>query len=224
MKKLGIGAVILFVTQFTYAQTKKDVGTFTAVEATDKIQVELIKSNSYEVISEGANSENIQIINNNGSLRIKMNTLNVLQGNNVSVKVYYQALQDISAKKGAKIVTRSDQIIVSDHLTVSAAEGGLVDIYVDAKKLDVKPASGSTIAITGTSITQDVISNFGGKYEGKGLITDVTNVTVNGGGIADVHAKNSVVAKTRAGGVINVYGSPAQKSEKKVIGGVINYK
>ncbi|MBB2951859.1 MULTISPECIES: head GIN domain-containing protein [Sphingobacterium] len=224
MKKLGLGAILFFIAQLGIAQTKQNVGTFNSVDVTDKIQVELIHGNSNEVVTEGANSENIQVINKNGALRIKMNTLNALQGNNISVKVYYQSLNSLSAKKGAKIVNREKEKIVADQLNVSAAEGGLVVVYVEAKKVDVKPTSGSTISLIGKSITQDVVSNFGGKYEGKELITDVTNVTVNGGGQAEVYAKDSIVAKTRAGGVIEVYGKPAHKSEKKLAGGIINYK
>ncbi|UIR57203.1 DUF2807 domain-containing protein [Sphingobacterium sp. SRCM116780] len=224
MKKLGLGAILFFIAQLSFAQTKQNVGTFNAVEVTDKIQVELLKGTSNEVVIEGANSENIQVINNNGSLRIKMNTLNALQGNNVSVKVYFQSLNNILAKKGAKVVNRENQVIVSDQLNISAAEGGLVVLYLEAKKVDVKSTSGSTISLMGKSITQDVVSNFGGKYEGKDLKTDVSNVTVNGGGKAEIYAKDSVVAKTRAGGVIDVYGNPVHKSEKKIAGGTINYK
>jgi hypothetical protein len=224
MKKLGIGVVLFFIAQLGSAQIKQNVGTFHSVDVTDKIQVELIHGSSNEVVTEGTNSENIQVINTNGALRIKMNTLNVLQGNNISVKVYFQSLKSLSAKKGAKIINRQNEKIVSDQLSVAATEGGLIVVYVEGKKIDVKATSGSTISLIGKSVTQDVVSNFGGKYEGKDLKTDVTNVTVNGGGKAEVYVKDSIVAKTRAGGVIDVYGNPAHKSEKKLAGGVINYK
>lgn len=224
MKKLGIGVVLFFITQLGIAQIKQNVGTFHSVDVTDKIQVELIHGTSNEVVTEGENSENIQVINTNGSLRIKMNTLNALQGNNINVKVYFQSLKSVSAKKGAKVINRQNDKIVADQLSIAAAEGGLIVVYVEGKKLDVKATSGSTVSLIGKSVTQDVISNFGGKYEGKDLKTDVTNVTVNGGGLAEVYAKDSVIAKTRAGGVIDIYGNPTNKSEKKLAGGVINYK
>jgi hypothetical protein len=224
MKKLGLGAILFFIAQLGIAQTKQNVGTFNSVEVTDKIQVELIQGTSNEVVTEGTNSENIQVINKNGALRIKMNTLNALQGNNINVKVHFQSLKSLYAKKGAKIINRQDSKIASDQLSVSAAEGGLIVVYVETKKVDVKSTSGSTVSLMGKSITQDVISNFGGKYEGKDLITDVTNVTVNGGGNAEVYVKDSIIAKTRAGGIIDVYGKPAHTSEKKLAGGTINYK
>lgn len=224
MKKLGIGAVLFFIAQLGIAQTKQNVGTFNSVEVTDKIQVELIHGTSNEVVTEGTNSENVEVINKNGALRVKMNTLNALQGNNINVKVYFQSLKSLSAKKGAKIINRKDSKVVADQLSVSAAEGGLIVVYAETKKMDVKSTSGSTVSLIGKSTTQDVIANFGGKYEGKDLITDVSNVTVNGGGQAEVFVKDSIIAKTRAGGVIDVYGKPAHKSEKKLVGGIINYK
>ncbi len=49
-------------------------------------------------------------------------------------------------------------------------------------------------------------------------------MTVNGGGKADVFAVNSVETKTRGGGVIDVYGKPEQRVEKKMAGGTVNFK
>ncbi len=95
MKLIGISAILLLVTQLSFGQTKQNVGDFTSVVATDKIQVELIKSNESLVTFEGQNHENVKVVNTNGSLVLKMNTLNMLQGGNISVKVYYKDLTNI---------------------------------------------------------------------------------------------------------------------------------
>mgnify|MGYP003579451844 CR=1 FL=1 len=88
MKFLGISAFLLLITQVSFGQAKQNVGDFSSVAATDKIQVELIKSNESLVTFEGQNYENVKVVNTNGSLTLKMNTLNMLQGGNISVKVY----------------------------------------------------------------------------------------------------------------------------------------
>ncbi|WP_312790710.1 head GIN domain-containing protein [Sphingobacterium sp.] len=224
MKLIGISAILLLVTQLSFGQTKQNVGDFTSVVATDKIQVELINSNESLVTFEGQNHENVKVVNTNGSLVLKMNTLNMLQGGNISVKVYYKDLTNIEAKKGGKVFAVANNTITGDHLKVYASEGGLVDLYAAVKTAEIKVTSGATVALYGKADKQEIISNFGGKYEGKDFKTAETVVTVNGGGKADVFAVNSVETKTRGGGVIDVYGKPEQRVEKKMAGGTVNFK
>ncbi len=224
MKLIGISVILLLVTQLSFGQTKQNVGDFTSVVATDKIQVELIKSNESLVTFEGQNHENVKVVNTNGSLVLKMNTLNMLQGGNISVKVYYKDLTNIEAKKGGKVFAVANNTITGDHLKVYASEGGLVDLYAAVKTAEIKVTSGATVALYGKADKQEIISNFGGKYEGKDFKTAETVVTVNGGGKADVFAVNSVETKTRGGGVIDVYGKPEQRVEKKMAGGTVNFK
>lgn len=224
MKYFGIAGVLFCAVQLSFGQAKQNVGDFRTLEVTDKIQVELIKSGENEVTLEGQNYENVQVINKNGELRIKMNTLNMLQGNAITVKVYFNSLQEIQAKKGAKVFSTSANVVQSDLLQLNATEGALIDLHVKAKKIDAKSSSGATLALYGHADTQDVISNFGGKYEGKGLKTGIAKVTVNGGGKAEVTVDNTIEAKTRGGGVIDVYGKPEHRVEKKTAGGVINFR
>ena len=88
MKFLGVSVILLLIAQMGFGQVKQNVGDFSSVVATDKIQVELIKSDESLVTFEGQNHENVKVVNTNGSLVLKMNTLNMLQGGNISVKVY----------------------------------------------------------------------------------------------------------------------------------------
>jgi len=176
------------------------------------------------VTFEGQNYENIKVVNTNGALALKMNTLNMLQGGNISVKVYYKSLKNVEAKKGAKVFATANDPVVADHLKVYASEGGLVDLHANAKTTEVKVTSGATVALYGKADKQEVISNFGGKYEGKDFKTATTTVTVNGGGKAEVYALDTIETKTRGGGVIDVYGKPEQRVEKKMVGGTVNFK
>ncbi|RKO70043.1 DUF2807 domain-containing protein [Sphingobacterium puteale] len=224
MKILGISAFLLLMTQVGFGQAKQNVGDFSSVVATDKIQVELIKANESLVTFEGQNYENVKVVNTNGALALKMNTLNMLQGGNISVKVYYKSLKNVEAKKGAKVFATSNNTVLADHLKVYASEGGLVDLHAEAKSAEVKVTSGATIALYGKADKQEIISNFGGKYEGKDFKTTTTTVTVNGGGKAEVNAVDSIETKTRGGGTIDVYGKPEQRIEKKMAGGTVNFK
>ncbi len=224
MKFLGVSVILLLIAQIGFGQVKQNVGDFSSVVATDKIQVELIKSDESLVTFEGQNHENVKVVNTNGSLVLKMNTLNMLQGGNISVKVYYKSLNNVEAKKGAKVFATTNNKVAADHLKVYASEGGLVDLYTAVKTAEIKVTSGATIALYGKANKQEIISNFGGKYEGKDFKTSITTVTVNGGGKADVYVTDSIETKTRGGGVIDVYGKPEQRVEKKMAGGTVNFK
>ncbi len=224
MKKLFLIALCIGVGFVAQAQTTRDVGTFKSVEVTDKIQVELIQAAAPKIEIEGENNENVDIVNKNESLKIKMNTLNMLQGDAVSVKVYYVKLNAISAKKGAKLVAKKSAVITTEDLQVSAAEGALIQVPVDAQKVSVKATSGANVTLEGKSVSQDAIVNLGAVYDGREMNSETAFVTVNGGGSIDVRVKTLVDAKTRAGGTINVYGNPTTKNQKTFAGGVINFK
>jgi len=106
---------------------------------------------------------------------------------------------------------------------VTSNEGSQIDINVDTAVLEGKVNTGGMLKLAGKSDSQSVVVNTGGKYDGQNLKTSITSITTNAGGQASVYASKSVDATTRAGGVIDVYGTPATKNDKKVVGGKINY-
>ena len=113
----------------------------------------------------------------------------------------------------------------SDGLTNSTSnEGSSIKLPIDTKKLDVKINSGAEVILTGKAESQTVIANSGGKYYSKTLKAENSSLTTNAGGVIEATSTKSVEAKTRAGGVIDIYGNPKQRNQKKVAGGRINFK
>ncbi|MBP3943568.1 DUF2807 domain-containing protein [Sphingobacteriaceae bacterium WQ 2009] len=224
MKKYIAVALLICGFASVKAQTTRDVGTFHSVEVTDKIQVELIHSSKAKVEIEGENNEHVDVVNKNGYLRLKMNTLNMLKGDLVSIKVYYTDINELSAKKGAKLVTNPEESLKMDVLKLSVGEGALATMNLAVQNLTLKATAGAQVQLAGTANRQDVILNLGASYNGKSLVTSLTNIALNGGGSASVHANGTVDAKTRGGGIIEVYGNPAARTEKKFVGGEIIFK
>ena len=109
-------------------------------------------------------------------------------------------------------------------VSLTTNEGSKVNVGVDTGKLTVKTNSGGEIVVTGTADYQDIVVNSGGKFYGQNLDSKNATITANAGGIAEVYATESVDAKTRAGGTIDVYGDPNDRKYKNVIGGKINFK
>ena len=220
MKKIVVAFMIVGF-QFSFAQFTRNVGEFSSVKVYDKITVIIVPSNENKVESD-TDDASVETVNRNGELRIKMTPTKILQGNQVSVKVYYQSINDIQASQGS--IVNSTETLKTKMLTLTANEGSKINLDIDTGKLNVKTNSGGEITVKGNADNQDIIVTSGGKFNGQNLESESATVSTTAGGVADVFASESVDAKTRAGGIINVYGDPNDRKFKNVIGGKINFK
>ena len=220
MKKVVIG-LMLGVFQLSFGQFSRNVGEFSSLKVYGKIDVVLVPSSESKVESTASDSE-IETINKNGELRIRMTPSKILQGDKVAVTVFYENLNDIQANLSSTV--SSPETTKAKMLRLSSNEGSKIALNVDTGKLNIKTNSGGEINVTGRADYQDIIVNSGGKYHGESLESKSATVTANAGGIAEVFATESVDATTRAGGIIDVYGDPVDRKYKNVIGGKVNFK
>ena len=217
MKKIIFGLFVV-LSQVAYSQISKNFGDFNSVKAYDRINVTLVKSSENRVEIKG---DDVEIVNKNGELKIRMIPTKIMQGDKVFVTVYYEDIDEIQASQGSKI---SSEDLESKKLSITSNEGSVLNLYVDTHLLNVKANSGGIINISGTAETQDVLVNSGASYNGEDLKSEVTSVTANAGGTAEIYASKTINATTRAGGNIEVYGSPKNRNTKNVIGGRIDFK
>ena len=220
MKKIVFGFFVV-LSQVAYSQTSKNFGDFSSVKAYDRINVKLVKSSENKVEISGDDSD-VEIVNKNGELKIRMIPTKIMQGDKVSVTVFYENLNEIQASQGSKIT--SEDSVENGILNITSNEGSILNLKIEADILNAKTNSGGIINISGTAKTQDVLVNSGANFNGKNLKSEVTSVTTNAGGNADVYASKTVTATNRAGGNINVYGSPENRNTKNMLGGKINFR
>ena len=211
---------LLLISSITFAQTEKKVGDFTKVSSFDKIDVQLIPSNENKVILQGKDADQVELVNKNGELKIRMPFGKLLKGDDISATVYYKKLDAVEANEGSRIASKEE--IKAINFDIICKEGSEIKLLnLQASRLQVRTSAGSIVTVKGSVKNQDILSNSGGKYDGQDCITEQTVVTVNAGGIAHVNATDLVDAKTRAGGEIRIYGKPKQINEKKIAGGTI---
>lgn len=220
MKKLILG-LLLFMFQVAYSQTSKNFGDFSSVKVYDRITVSLVKSGENKVQVKGDNAD-VEIVNKNGELKIRMVPTKVMQGDQVYVTVYYEKLNEIQASQGSKIT--SEGSVDSKILTLTSNEGSTVNLSVESNLLNVKLNSGGIINISGTTDSQDVLVNSGANYNAQNLKSTTSTITANAGGNAKIFVSKTINATTRAGGNIDVYGSPKERNVKNVLGGKIIFK
>lgn len=211
---------MLVACQMAFAQSTRNVGDFSSLKVYNKINVTLIPSNQNKVETEN-NDPDIETVNKNGELKIKLSPAKILSGDQISVKVFYEKLNDIQASQGSTISSTDE--LDANMLSLTSNEGSKINLNIDASKLNIKTNSGGEIKVSGTADNQDVVVNSGGKYYGKDTESKNTKVTANAGGVAEVNVSGSVNATTRAGGIIEIYGDPEDRKVKNIIGGKINF-
>ena len=211
---------LLLISSITFAQTERFIGDFTKVTTFDKIDVTLIPSTENKVKLIGKNYNEVELVNKNSELKIRMPLTKMLSGETISATVYYIKLEAVEANEGSRISAKD--AITAVNFDIICKEGSEIKlINLQADRLQVRVSQGSIVTVLGDVKNQDILSNSGGKYDGQDCKTEQTIVTVNAGGIAHVYATNLVEAKTRAGGEIIIYGKPKQINEKKIAGGTI---
>jgi len=217
MKKLVYS--LLVFSSVAFGQTKKEVGDFNKVTSFDQIDVFLIKSDENKVILDGKEADEVEIVNKNGELKIRMPLTKMLSGDDISVTVYFKNIEAVEANEGSRIAC-GDKIKTSSF-DIIAKEGSEVKLILQVDKLNARVANGSKINIEGSATSQDVLVNSGGIYEAEKFKTKQTTITGNAGGEAEIFATELVEAKVRAGGDITIYGKPKHINKKTIAGGVI---
>lgn len=221
MKKIVLAA-FLMLSQMNFAQEKitKNLGDFDEVKVFDRISVQLIPANENKIEISGDRKDDVETVNKNGELKVRMKLKKLLKGEDITAIIYFKnEIETIEASEGSYV--SSEATFKAIDFDVNAKEGAEIKINLDVQKLEVKATSGGIVKLKGTATTQDIVINSGGIVDAKDLETSQTTVAVNAGGEADVRASELVDAKTRAGGDITVYGSPKKINKKTIAGGNI---
>ncbi|HEU4496338.1 MAG TPA: head GIN domain-containing protein [Flavobacterium sp.] len=222
MKK-SILAVFLMLCQVNFGQDKitKDLGDFSKVKVFDRISLHLVPGNENKLEISGDRKNNVEVVNNNGELKVRMKLGKLLKGDDINATLYFtDKIESLEASEGSYL--SSEAAFKAIDFDVDAKEGAEIKISLNVQKLNARASSGGILRLSGTASSQDGVINSGAALKAKDLNTKLTAITVNAGGEAEVRASDLVDAKTRAGGSIHIYGNPKQVNKKNVIGGTIN--
>ena len=211
-------SLLLFST-LGFSQIEKEVGDFNKVTTFDQIDVRLIPGDVNKVVLIGKGSDEVELVNKNGELKIRMPFTKLLDGDNISATVYFKKIDAIEANEGSRISSENE--ITTTSFDIKAKEGAEIHLNLKVEKLIVRVANGSKIELEGIATNQDVLVNSGGDFLAEKFHTNLTDITVNAGGNANVFATELVTAKVRAGGTITIYGKPKQINKKIIAGGSI---
>lgn len=218
MKKLLLIAVF-FIAYNSNAQVTKNLGDFDNVKVFDKMNVKLIAASENKIVISGSRESEVEVVNKNGELKIRMPFPKLLSGDAITVKLYFKRLESINASEGSYI--SSDYTFKQTSLEVNAKEGSEIKVKVDVQKVNVKANSGGIVEVSGDALNQNVVITSGGILKATDLHTSQTSISVAAGGKAEIYATTLVDAKVKAGGSIYIYGKPKQINKETIIGGTI---
>lgn len=195
---------------------------FQSLKIFDRINVELVPSDTNKLIIEGEQIEDVEVVQKDKELKIRMRFGKILQGEGIVAVLYYQKINEIEVNEGANL--SSNKVVKSSNLKISNKEGSEVILQIDTDRLVARVGSGATLTLKGTAKFNEIVVNAGAIFEGKQLETEQTNVTCNAGGEAIVFVTKLLEAKTRLGGSIEVFGNPKSIKEDTSLGGDITIK
>lgn len=221
MKKIVVLAIVCLM-QSSMAQVSKNLGDFTTLKVYDKLNVILIAASENKLVINGSREKEVEVVNNNGELKLRMPFPKLLSGNDIKIKLYYKSIEGVDVNEGAYV--SSDDTFKATIMDINAREGAEIHLNLDVNKVNVKAVTGGIIVLEGKAINQDVIIMTGGILESKDLVTDQTTISVSAGGNAEIYATVLVDAKVKAGGSVFVYGKPKQINKKIILGGTIEEK
>lgn len=218
MKKVLIVAFAL-IAQATFAQVTKNLGEFNTIKVFDKLNVKLIPASENKVVITGNREHEVEVVNNNGELKLRMPFPKLLSGDDISIKLYFINIDGISASEGSYV--SSDSVFKQTIMDLNAREGAEINVKLDTQKVNVKAVSGGIIELSGEAVNQDVTIMSGGVLKSRELNTSQTSIEVSAGGNAEINATTLVDAKVKAGGSIYIYGKPRQINKETLFGGKI---
>ncbi|AYN05833.1 MULTISPECIES: head GIN domain-containing protein [unclassified Flavobacterium] len=221
MKKLLIGVAILFV-QVSFGQVTKNLGDFDKVKVFDKLSITLIHSSENKIVIKGSRESEVEVVNKNGELKLRMPFPKLLSGDDISIQLYYKRIESIDVSEGS--IVSSKETFKQTTIDLNSKEGGEINVILDVDNAKVRAVSGGTIKVSGEASNQVANLGSGGILRAKGLHTSQTTISVSAGGNAEIYATTLVDAKVNAGGYIYIYGKPKQINQKTVLGGRIEEK
>ena len=212
--------LITSISSFSQKIITKKTEDFYKIKVYNGIHLELLQSNESKIEISGDKADKIKIKNTEGILRVSLRFPELLAGDKVNVKLFYNKdIQTIDGNEGSKIIGKG---INQTHLEVKAQEGASIKLDIKTKHLKVKSVTGGVIDLTGTSKNQDIELDLYGVYHGYNLFTSNSSTVKAGtGSKAEVYAGETLFAKVSFGGSILYKGKPEVIKNKKMAGGII---
>lgn len=219
MVKLGRIVVLFLISLQTFAQEniEKKLGEFNTLKVYDLINIEMVKSDENKAVIKGGDPYDVEIVNRNGKLKIRMDPEKMFDGANIYITLYYENIDVIDANEGSRVKFKNS--IEQYEIDLKTQEGAQIDADLKVTYANLRAVTGGIINCTGTSKNQDISVYTGGEVDAERLISEFSEVSIQAGGEVSVNASERLEIKIKAGGDVYIYGNPKLVDENRVLGG-----
>lgn len=217
--KFLLTTVLVLLVQLSSAQVKRDVGSFSRIKVFNAISVELIASDVNRIEISGNLQDEVETVNKNGTLHIRMALKKSFEGEKVTAKLYYKDIIDIQANEGSFVTSSSK--ISEKLLSVEARHGSTIQLGLNVDKLNIRAVTGGVVEVNGKAKSLSANLGTGGIMKAKDLVATNADVKVTTGGQSDVNVTDLLEVTIKAGGDVTVYGNPKTIEEKITLGGTV---
>ncbi|NKI25674.1 DUF2807 domain-containing protein [Arenibacter sp. 6A1] len=214
---VAIGILFLTFNAFSQRVVDKAVGDFNEIKVYDLIEVKLIKSDENRVVVKGNKADDLQVINKNGVLKIRMQLDKKFSGEDTFVEVHFTDLDLIDGNEGAKI--NLAETLEQSKIELKTQEGAKITAKLDVENVVVRAVTGGIVEVTGKTKFEEVVLNTGGVFLGKDLKSEMANIKITAAGEANINTSEKVDINIRIGGDVKVYGNPKEINQNTFAGG-----
>lgn len=219
MRKILLMMLLLSSVAVTAQKISVDLNNFTQAEISNGLKVNFIKAEENKAVVTGANRAKVKLKVDDGILKINMSINHIWNEDNTLVNVYYKQLNRVEARQGSKVDIKG--MIKQPVVSFRVQEGSEIRGDVKVEDFSASAVTGGQLNISGTADQQQIDVSSAGQFKGENLLGKDVEVTIKGGGNANIFAREFVKARVRAGGNIFIYGDPKQIDEATTLGGTI---
>ena len=200
----------------------REVGNFHEIKVFDLIEVNMIRSDENRIVIKGDRAGDIEFVNRDGVLKLRMDFDKKFRGEDTLIEVYYTDILVVDANEGARITC--NEMIEQDRIELRAQEGARIEVGMKVRDAEIRAVTGGMVYASGLATNQVITLNTGGIFEGRDLETETSSIRVSAGGEAELFAREEVDIQIRAGGDVYVYGNPKRVQKDRIFGGRIYLK
>ncbi|NPA36381.1 MAG: DUF2807 domain-containing protein [Chlorobi bacterium] len=197
----------------------RKVSAFDKVKATKGINVTLVEGSreQVEVLIENGSPNDVITEVKDMQLTVKMKT-KIYKDVAVQVYVTYVTLHELKAGSGATI--DAENPVAADRLLLDGGTDSKIILEIDANAIEAEVSAGR-MEISGTTKSQLVKANTGGKYLAFDLESENANVKANTTGRIEITVTKNLNATASNGGNIIYKGNPPKVTKRISMGGKI---
>ncbi|MBF4492767.1 DUF2807 domain-containing protein [Flavobacterium sp. MR2016-29] len=197
-------------------------GDFKNVSVSNAIEVEIIQSDSTEIIVEADDNLQKEIITKveNGTLIIKCKFSSFRDVTKKKVTVKMPIIDKLEASSAASL--QSKNVLQGQDIDLETSSAATMDVNIESDNITADSGSGSSINIEGKALKIKTSASSGASINAQKLLANDVHAEASSGGSVNVHPIVSLKAEASSGGNINYDTTPKTIEKTSNSGGTIS--